>query len=142
MLSLTCFSSFRTAAAAPCWQAYFPISTRDETREEWRCTWCKSRALVFCSYTSKVACAIAWDGIDVQRVPRRSGRPPTGFMYRSRAIVTNILLVVDKFSPCLIFVVAGHRRNIFNDEKFPIYDVSNGRATRRRHRIISEIRRI
>ena len=47
---------------------------------------------------------------------RWSGRPRTGFIYPSRAILTSALKIL-----CLIFVVVGHRRNIFNDENFPIY---------------------
>ena len=47
-------------------------------------------------------------------------------MYPSRAILTSShrlwkIVSVEKIFMCLIFVVVGHRRNIFNDENFPIY---------------------
>ena len=53
---------------------------------------------------------------------RWSGRPWTGFMYPSRAILTSSLWCW-KFFVHLIFVVVGHQRNIFNDENFPIYGI-------------------
>ena len=51
---------------------------------------------------------------------RWSGRPQTGFMYPSRAILSSSLQRCKIFVH-LIFVVVGHGRNIFNDENFPIY---------------------
>ena len=55
---------------------------------------------------------------------RWSGRPWTGLMYPSRAILT-LSLQRWKFFMHLIFDVVGHRRNIFNDENFPIYGSSS-----------------
>ena len=51
---------------------------------------------------------------------RWSGRPWTGFMYPSRAILTSSLRCWKIFV-CLIFVVVGHWQNIFNDANFPVY---------------------